>query len=143
MDTIIYLVLAVAVILFQVFSEKKKKELQKAQKYSDIKPGYDHDDSVEEDEEEMFDWSFSETVEETQKSEEIVPKSAHQKAAEKLLQTADAYEVDNSGSVYESPEISDFENKEGRKTESSPLAEGFDPKLFVIYSQIAEPKFRD
>ncbi len=136
MDTIIYLVLAVAIILFQVYSEKKKKELKNAQQYSEENDLHEE----AEPEHDMFDWDETDINQpEVEKRKVVAP------AAVDINHpiSADAYDVDNSGAIYESTEISDFENKEGRKVETSPLSAGFDPKLFIIYSQIAEPKFRD
>lgn len=170
MDTFLYIVIAVAIMAYQIYNEKKKKEQKGNAVNRPPLPRVDPNEQLHKEFSQMFGFSsIVNDLEEThgEESEEdiyapveiakpSVPLAERKKYMGETLSTmaseAKAYNVDVPinkthaettqllSDIYDSSEISDFNSQE-ESVEN--LDKDFDPRLFILYSEIAQPKFKD
>jgi hypothetical protein len=170
MDTILYIVIGIAVMAFQIYSEKKKKEQQAAarQKKSSTQVSATTAEPIreplpqnpfsfvsssltdEEQSEDPFEFyyedfeegSISAPVVDEVKVEEAKPLSYSKQTVQSILDEQSANSKTEGEDIYSSDEISgDKYNESGLPTDL--LKDKFDPRLFILYSELAAPKFRD
>lgn len=146
MDTILYIVIAVAIMAYQVYSEKNKKEQKKRVVNQPPVPQVDSNEELDSELATMFD-SLSNNG-----SEEVGGK--HKATSNDKIE-AQAYNIDvpvNKSDeenrqllkdIYDSDQITNFDSNKQGDSESEMEAEKFDPRLFILYSEIAKPKFMD
>ncbi len=162
-STIISILAAVAIMAYQVFSEKKKRERRAAMKSNSPNETQDYQerpknsisalfaDILQEDERvsKEYDYNFEDpyTSITSQRVEAIPLSFKSESKIEPLPETPlQTYEplVDNTPrDIYDSAEISDHDYDNESKLSEGVFKGGFDPALLIIYSEIAAPKFRD
>ncbi|MDP3453487.1 MAG: hypothetical protein Q8R90_11090 [Bacteroidales bacterium] len=182
-STIISILIAIAILAFQFFNEKKKKERAMRGREGGVSPtGASADpvnsgisslfaDMLRDREEDIYDESEFDLDDESPYAS--LP-SAEIKVQDEGVKTEESYLNSDSVSrksgriitnlesrnlkieggvdrvvdteprdIYDSPDIADHDyNQESAKNEGI-FKGGFDPALFVIYSEIAKPKFED
>jgi hypothetical protein len=170
MDTILYIVIGIAVMAFQIYSEKKKKEQQAAarqrkpstQSYatptepkrepvsqnpfsfvaSSLIDEEHSENPFEFYYEELDEGSISAPVADEVKIEEVKPSTFSKHTVQSILDEQSANSKSEVEDIYSSDEISgDKYNESGLSIDL--LKEKFDPRLFILYSVLAAPKFRD
>ncbi|MFA6769991.1 MAG: hypothetical protein WCR71_02340 [Bacteroidales bacterium] len=180
MDTFLYIVIAVAIMAYQIYNEKKKKEQKKdainrppvkrvdpneelqrdlSQMFGSLSgiPIFEDDESGELNQE--FESDPHDFISDMPASKAAPVKPVREKYKPEIVSTetlgAEAYNVDvpinkteaettqllhdiyDNSAIY-SDEIDGQSNKEREKEDKD-----FDPKLFILYSEIAQPKFKD
>lgn len=184
-SSIITILIAVAIIGFQIYSEKKKRENAKARAMG-IQPQQRQEDDPreklrreisslfagvvpeEEDEAESYDgYDYEQDNGQTSNSlysedpfESIVNKTEAPKVVAPLdilpkyegesflnKSTVDGIakseQFDVTGDIYDSKAISEHNYSEESAKPLAALGKSFDPRLFIIYSELANPKFRE
>ncbi len=161
MDTILYIVIAIAIMAFQVYNEKKKKESQNASPARKGMPQVQHEEESELSAfEKLFGLEIPESARATVaqeilpdefESEEVLqegrgmttpPKKQEIQTIQSVIdRQAEATKLAGDD-LYSSSEISGdkFNNQED---EALAIKQEFNPKLFILYSEIAKPKFLD
>lgn len=180
-STIITIIIAIAIMGFQIYSEKKKKENTRAramgikpdqQPYEDPREklqkelsslfaGFEKEEEestpydiyTEESDNEPLDsaghYYSEDPFESIIREPEVVLDTLPEKEGESLLQkpVADipvkSEKIDVTGSIYDSKAISDHENAGAEVKHALSGGGEFDPRMFIIYSELANPKFRD
>ncbi|MDP3437216.1 MAG: hypothetical protein Q8S04_08220 [Bacteroidales bacterium] len=162
-STIISILAAIAIMAFQVFNEKKKRERKAAMKInsSNETPSYEERpknsisalfaDILQEDERERTDYEYDledpYTSITSQRVEAIPvafkPESKIEPLPVTPLQTYEPLVDNTPRDIYDSAEISDHDYEKESKISQGVFKGGFDPAHFIIYSEIATPKFRD
>jgi preprotein translocase subunit YajC len=161
MDTILYIVIAIAIMAFQVYNEKKKKESQNT---SPARRGMPQVQQDAESELSAFEKLFGleipdsaratvaqEILPDEFESEEVLnegggmgkPAKIEEKQTIQSVIDGQAKATKLAGDdLYSSSEISGdkFNNQED---EALAIKQEFNPKLFILYSEIAKPKFLD
>ena len=152
-STIISILAAVAIMAYQVFSEKKKRERKAA--LSGEKPKNSISalfaDILQEDERDRkeYDYEFDDpyTSITSQRVETIPVAFKSESKIEPLpvtpLQTYEPLVDSTPRDIYDSAEIADHDYEKESKLSQGVFKGGFDPAQFIIYSEIATPKFRD
>ncbi len=161
-STIITILIAIAVIAFQVFGEKKKKEMQRQRQNRsdnpDISPQVQRDprEELRRDLESLF--GSSTTIFEDDEQDPYLPAldtadnpldTLPPETPEYTFQPLDtdqraqSEQIDVTGDLYISKEISDFEGTAEKDHKHTVAGEDFDQRLFIIYSQLAKPKFEE
>jgi len=162
-STIISILATVAIMAYQVFSEKKKRERKAAMKgnSSNETPDYQERpknsisalfaDILQEDERDRkeYDYEFDDpyTSITSQRVETIPVAFKSESKIEPLpvtpLQTYEPLVDSTPRDIYDSAEIADHDYEKESKLSQGVFKGGFDPAQFIIYSEIATPKFRD
>lgn len=160
MDTLIYILIAIAITLFQVYNEKKKKEellaKRKAQQreneeYEDIHLSterYAHigEEAIVEhsspyEYQEMEEYLYgNEELKSYEETEEPQMVNFNLDELHKVIQRIEREEANQAN--IEVAEAQANQTTEAQKEANNPLFT-FDPKLFVLYSEIARPKFEN
>lgn len=161
-STIITILIAIAVIAFQVFGEKKKKEMQRQRQNRSANPDFspevprDPREELRRDLESLF--GSSTTIFEDEEQEphhsmldtadnplDSLPPETQEYSFQPtaLEQRAKSEQVDVTGDLYTSSEISGYEDTAQEEHKLTITGEEFDPRLFIIYSQLAKPKFEE
>lgn len=147
MDTVLYIVVAVAIMAYQIYNEKNKKEKEKELKKEAINmpsvAQLDPNEELEQDLASMFKPSTS--VNEKLKPK-IEPESTLISQAYNVdvpINKTDAEIKQLLNDIYESSQITNFDSSEKDNKELEIQDEEFNPRLFILYSEIAQPKFMD
>jgi hypothetical protein len=160
-STIISILAAVAIMAYQIFSEKKKRERKAAMKSNPSYEtgGYEEKpknsisalfaDILEDDERDHKDFDFEDPYDSIT-SHRVEPIPAVVKSESKIEYVpiippisfeplADTTPRD----IYDSAEIADHDYESESALSDGVFKGGFDPAMLIIYSEIAAPKFRD
>ena len=181
-SSIITILIAVAIIGFQIYSEKKKKENAKARAMG-VQPQQKAEDDPREvlrreisslftggvpEEEDRYDnYDMEEDFDQESPSlysedpfDSIINKTEAPKIGyhldippkyegESILQNnmmegrAKSEQIDVTGDIYDSKAISEHNYTEEYVKPISAFGKDFDPRLFIIYSELATPKYRE
>jgi hypothetical protein len=162
-STIISILAAVAIMAYQVLSEKKKRERRAAMKSNSPNETPDYQerpknsisamfaDILQEDERDIkeYDYDFEDpyTSITSQRVEAIPVSFKSESKIESLpvtpLQTYEPLVDNTPRDIYDSAEISDHDYEKESKLSDGVFKGGFDPAQLIIYSEIAAPKYRD
>jgi hypothetical protein len=182
-SSIITILIAVAIIGYQIYSEKKKRENAKAramgiqpQQHEEDDPReklrreisslfagvvpeeedhYNAYDMEEEDSDETSDSLYSEDPFDSIINKTEAPKTAvhldiiPKIEGESILQNnmmegrAKSEQIDVTGDIYDSKAISEHNYTQEYVKPVSVFGKDFDPRLFIIYSELATPKYRE
>ncbi|PKO98679.1 MAG: hypothetical protein CVU13_09615 [Bacteroidetes bacterium HGW-Bacteroidetes-8] len=160
-STIISILAAVAIMVYQVFSEKKKRERRAAMKSNSPNETPDYQerpknsisalfaDILQEDEGDRRGYDFEDPYASiTSNRVEVIPMTLKSESKIEPIPVAPPQTyvplVDNTPrDIYDSAEISDHDYENESKLSEGVFKGGFDPALLIIYSEIAAPKFRD
>lgn len=184
-SSIITILIAVAIIGFQIYSEKKKKENAKAramgiqpQQHTEEDPreklrreisslfagvvpeeeeedesydGYDYDQDNDQTSNSLYSEDpFESIVNKTEAPKtvaplDIIPKYEGESFLNKSTVDgrAKSEQIDVTGDIYDSKAISEHNYTEEAAKPIAAFGKNFDPRLFIIYSELANPKFRD
>ncbi len=128
MDTVLYIILAAALMAFQIFNEKQKKEEKRRSSYK--QPQRD----------ESQDPHFHEVKITAPVYEPLdIPVSK--------LDTLDYHQEESNeptlAEIYDSAKISDHEKQAEDERNAKTVLNQIDPKLLILYSEIMKPKFQD
>jgi hypothetical protein len=162
-STIISILAAVAIMAYQIFSEKKKRERKAAMKSNPSyeTKGYEEKpknsisalfaDILEDDERDRkeFDYDFEDPYASiTSHRAEPIPVAV--KSESKIdyvpvvpLQSFEPLVDNTPRDIYDSAEISDHDYESESALSEGVFKGGFNPAMLIIYSEIAAPKFRD
>ncbi|PKP05829.1 MAG: hypothetical protein CVU10_10835 [Bacteroidetes bacterium HGW-Bacteroidetes-5] len=162
-STIISILAAVAIMAYQIFSEKKKRERKAAMKSNPSYEtgGYEEKpknsisalfaDILEDDERDRkdFDYDFEDPYASiTSQRVEATPVAV--KSESKIeyvpvipLQSFEPLVDTTPRDIYDSAEIADHDYESESALSDGVFKGGFDPAMLIIYSEIAAPKFRD
>ena len=173
-STIISILIAVAIVIFQGYSDKKKKERKRAasagessvkeEKLSisslfeeimrDEIPSFkktEYQDPYES----IMEESIEYPVKKEPVAEVVVPETPpvyiseevkEYKYSESAIEDEGSYSLYDSevpDDIYDSKEISEHSYSEESARKANLLENGFDPRLFIIYSSLATPKYLD
>jgi len=173
-STIISIIIAVALVIFQGYSEKKRKERKRA---SSLGENHVKEDKISlsslfeeilKDEIPAFkkteyqdpyvsimEESVEYPVKEEPVAEVVIPETPpvyiseevkEYKYSESAIEDEGDYSLYDSvvpDDIYDSKEISEHSYTEENSRKSNLFENGFDPRLFIIYSELAAPKYRD
>ena len=184
-SSIITILIAVAIIGFQIYSEKKKKENAKAramgiqpQQHTEEDPreklrreisslftgvvpqeeeedesydGYNYDQENDQTPNSLYSEDpFESIVNKTEAPKTVAPLDIiHKYEGESFLNKstvdgiAKSEQIDVTGDIYDSKAISEHNYTEEAAKPIAAFGKNFDPRLFIIYSELANPKFRD
>lgn len=156
MDTVLYIVLGIAVMAYQAYSENKKKEARRNAAKPLVKNENTALDEIEKDLESFM------TTGKDHYAEIVSPSNDYKKDTDKDtdVEKAKGYKEGEAPVAYESIDMHkyDIEEKQTSFDESNEPdyehnnevayednEEGLvvDPRLFVIYSELAKPKFNE
>ncbi|MFA5641917.1 MAG: hypothetical protein WCR61_00240 [Bacteroidales bacterium] len=147
MDTILYIVIAVAIMAYQIYNEKKKKEKEQGLKKEAVnEPSVARLDPNEELEKDLASMFKPITSEDEKLKPKIDPEPTLDSQAYNVDITTNKTDAENKqllNDIYESSQITNFDSSDKDNKELEIQDEEFNPRLFILYSEIARPKFMD
>ncbi|MHC1779241.1 MAG: hypothetical protein AB9922_03270 [Bacteroidales bacterium] len=173
-STIISILIAVAIVIFQGYSDKKKKERKRAETAGENYPEEEKlsltslfkeimKDEIPSFKKAEYQDPYESIMEESVEypvaneavAEVVIPHAPpvyiseeikEYKYSESAIEDEGSYSLYESvvpEDIYDSKEISEHSYNEESARKSNLFENGFDPRLFIIYSELAAPKYRD